>query len=333
MPNPSTPPPPVFHPAIAAFLDHLRAKDRPRSADTYASYLAPFQVWLVERELDLLHLTTVDLMDYQRRIAERRHHRTGEPLASATRATAAIAVISLFLWMYRRGMLIRNPAAKLRLPKVPRRLTVAKDHLSQQEVIALLQTQAAVVHELPDGTIAWARERRNLALIAMALATGRRCMGLVTMRTDHLDLERNELRVDWEKGRAGRVLPVSEWCMAIQRRYLRDARHLVIGSRESPCLFPSRRTGQLCARAFVTVLEHIVAETIRRNPDLSDLPGKRISTHSLRVSYASMLFQGGCNLRSLNDLMLHTSLATTAQYTPLSIQDLRRALVLVHPRA
>ena len=326
-----------IHEAIAAFTTHLRARGKESSAHTYAAYLLPFAQWLDgrldQRGVAVTEVSTADLVAYQCHVAERRHQRTGKPLSSTTRATRTIAVVVLFRWLHRHDVLLHDPAASLRLPRASRRLTVAKDHLSQQEVIALLQTQAARVEEYTSGSLPWAREMRNLALIALALATGRRCHGLVSLRLADLDLERGELRVAQEKGRTGRVLPVAAWCVGILRRYVADARAMVMGKRASVFLYPSRRTEHIGERGFAEVLDGIVANTITKNPDLVELPSKRISTHSLRVSFASMLFANGITIRSLNELMLHANLTTTAQYTPIAVDDLRRVLMGVHPRA
>jgi integrase/recombinase XerD len=324
---------PPRHAAVAAFLHHLRTSGRDGSARAYGGHLDAFERWLAGARVDLLRATTADLAGYQRHIAERQHHRTGAPLSAATRSLATIAVLVLYRWLARRGQLLCDPAAALLVPRAQRQLTVAKDHLTQQEVVALLQAQAARVEEQAAGSLPWARELRNLALVATALATGRRVHGLVTLRVADLDLERGELRVAVEKGRTGRVLPVAGWCVGVLRRYLRDARQLLAGGRESDYLFPSRRSSGLGRRGFAAVLDQVVAEAARRNPDLADLPAKRISTHSLRVSFATLLFANGCNIRSLNELMLHERLSTTALYTPIAVDDLRRELRLAHPRA
>ena len=126
---------------------------------------------------------------------------------------------------------------------------------------------------------------------------------------------------------------MARWCVVVLCRYLDGARALVAGERPSPFLFPSRRSGHLGIRGFAEVLDGVVPETIRRNGDLTDLPRKRISTHSLRVSFAALLFANGINIRSLNELMLHANLSTTAQYTPIAVNDLRRVFLTAHSRA
>jgi site-specific recombinase XerD len=63
-----------------------------------------------------------------------------------------------------------------------------------------------------------------------------------------------------------------------------------------------------------------------------ELPGKRITWHSLRVSFATLLFANGCDIRSVNELLLHRLLSTTAQYTPIPVDDLRQVCRMAHPR-
>jgi integrase/recombinase XerD len=155
----------------------------------------------------------------------------------------------------------------------------------------------------------------------------------VGLRLCEVDVERNEIRVEREKGRTGRVLPVADWAMATVRRYLTEARLMTLKGKGSPWLFVSQNAAVLCTRGVGFMLAAAIAETIRCNPDLTDLPNKRISTHSLRVSFATLLFQGGANIRSINELMLHSSLTTTGRYTPIPVADLRRALLAAHPRA
>lgn len=227
----------------------------------------------------------------------------------------------------RRGHLVHDPAVHLVPPCPPKSHSVHKEHLTLQEATALIQTTAALIEEYPTGSQYWAMRVRNLALLSVALATGRRVQGLVDLSLHQLDFERNELRVDREKSKTGRVLPVAPWAMTTVRRYLDDARPLLIKGNEIPFLFIGQRTTRMCARTVSFVLADAVGETIRRNPDLSDLPRKRISTHSLRVSFATLLFQGGCNIRSIirviQEILGHANLDTTKTYLRLVPGHLR----------
>ena len=332
------------HAAITAWLDALRAAGKASTAITNGRFLAKFTAWLAQSgsadsAVDLLAVTPDVLTRYQIWLADVCRRADGKPLAVTTQATAVIILCSFYRWLTRRGVLLVNPARDLTPRKAPPTLVVRKDHLSLQEAQALIDTLAALVTEAASGTVARALAERNLAAIALALATGRRCAGLCSLRVSDLDAERNELRVAHEKGRMGRVLPVAAWAMAAAMRYVAGARGMLLGAdadvaaTTSPWLFVSQRADRLCERGFANVLDVAIAETVRRNPDLADLATRRITTHSLRVSFATVLFANGCGIRALNELMLHQALTTTARYTPIPIEDLRRVLLASHPRA
>jgi integrase/recombinase XerC len=326
------------HPAVTAFLASLRAAGRTGSARTYDVYLRLYQTWLAGDGVELLYASREAVTRFQVWLAHTHRRRDGRPLARTTQTTFLIAVRVLYRWLEAQGMVLADPTTGMLLPRRLRRLTVQKDHLSLQEATALVQSVATTISAGPndtphDGPHARALAVRNCALIVLALATGRRAAGLVHLALTDVDRERNELRVAREKGRTGRVLPVAAWAMAAVGRYIDTARPLIDRGRGSPWLFPTLHGVRMSHGAYVEVLRQAVADTIRRNPDLTDLPGKRISTHSLRVTFAVTLFANGCGIRSLNELMLHENLNTTAQYTPIPLEDLRLVLRSVHPRA
>jgi integrase/recombinase XerD len=321
-------------PACVAFLDSLRAAGRDSTATAYGEYLGRCETWMRSAGLDPEYIMVDDLRRYLLWISESCRRLDGKPLAKSTQATAIVVVKTFFAWLHRQeGGRLMNPAAGLLVPRPERTLTVAKDRLSQQEAQALMETAAYLAATPAPGSAAWAVGARNLALVALALATGRRCLGLVSLRLADLDHERDELRVALEKGRMGRVLPVAAWAVEAIDRYLAGPRQRLLAGKTSPWLFVSQRAEQLTTRGYAFALEILVTETVARNPDLTELPDKRISTHSLRVTFAKLMHDHGCSIRSLNELMLHSSLETTAAYTPVSVDDLRRALLSIHPRA
>ena len=328
----STVPPPQ-HPAITAYLDHLRAADKASTAATNRSYLALFEHWLHRQQHDVLHVTAAVMARYQLWIVNEHRTARGEPFAITTQATALLVLKSLYRWLTKRGMLLFDPTATMVPPQPPRRLVVAKEHLSLQEATALIDTLVALIAEATPNTSVWALRLRNCAVIALALATGRRCAGLCDVQVEDVDAARNELRVEREKGKTGRVLPMAAWAMTAVQRYVSQARPILLGKRTSPWLFVSQRADRLCERAVSVILDEAITETIARNSDLTGLPSKRISTHSLRVTFAVTMFANGCGIRSLNELMLHRHLTTTAAYTPIPLDDLRRVLLTTHPRA
>jgi site-specific recombinase XerD len=147
-----------------------------------------------------------------------------------------------------------------------------------------------------------------------------------------LDFMRDEIRVEHEKGKTGRVLPVAHWAMVAAKEYLEKARHRFATAGQSDLFFIGKRKPRVTVHTNDT-LKELQRQTVEENPDLSELATKNLTTHGLRVTFAKLLFNGGCNLRSVNELMLHNRLSTTAYYTPLSLEELRSACRVAHPRA
>jgi integrase/recombinase XerD len=323
----------IHHPAVQSYLDHLTAGGKASTAGSYGYYLGWYEAWLAAQRVDLLDATTSTVGAYQQHIANTYRKRDGTALALSTQCTVLVVVRTLYAWLHRRSLVLFDPAASIVPVSPPKTLTVAKDHLTLDEAVALVGTLSDVVAEARPQTATWALAVRNLSAISLALATGRRSGGLIGLRVNDIDVARAEVRVAWEKGRTGRVLPVAAWAMALVAHYIDKARPLILNGRESDALFPSIHSTAMKHSAFVYILEEAIAETLKRNPDLTGLTEKRISTHSLRVTFATVMFSNGCGIRSLNELMLHADLNTTAQYTPIPLEDLRRALLAHHPRA
>ena len=323
-----------MHPTMLDYLKSLEREGRGVTADCYKRGLKNFQTWLdAEKLSDPLKTTKDQLEKLQTWLAQDYRSSTGMPLGRGTQGTRLAAVKSYYAWLHLHGLILVDPAREIRPPKVSRS-TVNKDHLSQQEATALLQTQAQYAASFKEGSEKRAVEFRNLAMLALALATGRRRTSLISLRIKDLDFNRNEIRIEWEKGKPGRVLPCVGWAMAVAKEYVEKARVRLLNGRSDPSwLFISaegNRVHQDCLRTAVAEAQARAAEA---NPDLEDLGGKRIGTHGLRVTFATLLFLNGAGIRDVNEMLMHEELSTTAKYTPLELEDLRHALKLAHPRA
>lgn len=333
---PSDPPrrsgPGDLHPAMQQYLDHLHLRGRHRTADSVCWTLQHLHRWTSARLIDALTATADQLAAYQEHLATVYRTRAGKPLARSTLATRIATVVAWYRWCAMRNLIVADPSRDLRV-RVTKSRVVLAEHLTMQEVTALIQTQAAVVSKARDGSYAYAIALRNLAAVCIAVATGRRIGGLIGLRETDVDLRRSELRVEREKGMNGRVLPMARWATAVVRSYLWAARPLLAQGGGETFLFLNREgDGPMSQHALGWMLDELVRRTIKENPDLEDLPGKSITWHSLRVSFATMLFANGCDIRSVNELLLHRCLSTTARYTPIPIDDLRQVLRTAHPR-
>ncbi len=336
--KPKTPPQKeteVLHPLIEDYLTFLCLKKREGTAKIAREALRRFEYWCVDNNYNLLVVTKKDIESHLVYLVTEYRTPAGKPLARTTVGQRLANIKSWYQWLEQRDHVMVNPAAQVNI-RVPRSRLVVKEYLTQQEAIALIHTQVGLVEESAiTKNIVWAKRLRNLTAISLALATGRRVGGLENMLITNLDCDRHELRVEREKGRTGRVLPVAEWAMEVVKEYIKDARPLLLPKNSTDLwLFPnSAGTEPLSYGGFKNFLAELLQTTIEKNEDLIDLAKKTITWHSLRVSFATLLFSNDCPIRTVNELMLHRSLSTTAKYTPIPIEDMRSIFRTAHPRA
>jgi site-specific recombinase XerD len=325
-------------PTIAAYLNHLRAAGKDGTAESVAFVLATYRRLLHRERPGATPSSAIatDLMAYRVTISTTAASSGPRPLSLSTQARHLASVRGYHDWLRRRGLSLLDAAQYLPFPRLDQRI-VRKDYLSTQEAQALLETAGARVEHAERGTKPWAKALRDLTAVALALASGRRRSGLCALRVTDLDLDRGEMRVEREKGRAGRVLPLAAWAIDIARVYIEQARPLLLrgrrGVQDCPELLIGTPGNPYTVATYRRHLRELVAETIAANPDLTELTRKSVTTHSLRVTTARLLFSNGCPIRSVNEILLHRKLSTTAAYTPIPTEELRRVLVAAHPRA
>jgi len=321
-----------MHPRIEDFLRHLRESGRQETARSYLFGLKQYDAWLRSRTLDLMAATADDLRGFQRYLADEYRGKNGNLLGKGTQATRLSAVKALYSWLHRRGLILIDIGRKVKLPKVAKG-NVTSDHLTLQEATALIQTAAQQAASKPAGSMEWASACRDLTLLCMGVATGRRRSGLRNIKLADLEFDHNELRVEKEKGRTGRVLPVADWAMKVTKTYVEHARPVLLNGRSLDWLYVGERSPQVGFQTFNQMLLRTHKLAVEENPDLEELAGKHVTPHSLRVTFATLLFRNGCDIRSVNELMLHDRLTTTSRYTPIPFDDLSRVCRRTHPRA
>lgn len=310
----------------------LVAQNRASTAKAVGFVLRPYAAFLATRSRTPTTATVADVDAYRAHLAGPTASAAGGPLARSTQTSHLWTLRAFHRWLLRRRLALIDPTAGMPMPCTVRRV-VTHVELDQQEAQAFLDTAAAATETATHGSRAWAIAWRNLTLLALAMASGRRRAGLRDLRLADLDLERAELRVEREKGVAGRVLPIARWAASITSSYIRDARPILAQGRDLPWLFPGERAERMGHNEARTIVADLHTATCAANPDLTNLPGKRITTHSLRVTCARLLFANGCPIRSVNAILLHQKLSTTAAYTPIPVAELRRVLLGAHPRA
>ena len=294
--------------AVDAYLRHLTI-ERGLSAHTIAAYrrdLAGYLDWLAEGGVADTANVTPDLV--ARFAAERA---SADPAPAATSlARLQSSVRGLHRFLVREGIADADPAARLRPPKLPQRLPKA---LTIDQVEQLLRT--------PDDSLTGLRDR---ALLELLYATGARVSEAVQLDVD--DVERGDelLRVRG-KGSKERIVPVGSYARAALDAYLTRARpELSRRGSATPRLFLGARGAPLSRQSAWLVLQ--------KAAERAELTA-HVSPHTLRHSFATHLLQGGADVRVVQELLGHASVATTQIYTHVSVDALRDVYATSHPRA
>jgi len=262
----------------------------------YLSDLTTFAEWMSRSGVD--GPDGVDRLHLRRYLASLGTRK----LARATIARKAAALRCYFSWQVRQGRLDADPARSLRAPSGGGRLPRV---LSSGEVTALL--------DAPTGTPA---DRRDLAVLELLYAAGLRVSELCGLDRDDIDLRGRTVTVLGKGGKQRRV-PIHDAAVAALRGWLDDGRGAMDGPPEAA--FVNRRGARLGPRDVRRILDRrSVAPT---------------HPHALRHTYATHLLDGGADLRVVQELLGHASLATTQVYTHVSKERLRAVYGETHPRA
>jgi site-specific recombinase XerD len=309
--------------ALERYLATLAARDAsPHTRRAYQAAVGGYLGWLAAHEIDWRHPSRDALRAY---LAE-----LGEGHARSTVAQRLAAIRSFGRWARRSGLVEGDPWAAIGTPRRPRRLPAV---LAVGEMDRLIDAAAAGggaaprPRGSPDAALVQALELRDLAIVETAYAAGLRISELAAATLGALDLGRGEVRVTG-KGRKERVALLGRPARAALVAYLESARPALAGrataGRPVDALFLNRHGRPLGARGIRLRLDRLF--------ERAELP-EGTSPHTLRHSFATHLLDGGADLRVVQELLGHSSLATTQVYTHVSPARLRAAYRGAHPRA
>ena len=234
------------------------------------------------------------------------------PAKASSAARALVAVRGLHRYAAREGLADADPAREVRPPTPPRSLPKA---ITVEEVEALLD--AAGFDDTPLAL-------RDRALLELLYATGARISEAVGLDVDELDLDGGTVRL-FGKGSRERIVPVGRFARTAIDAYLVRSRPLLAtGGRGGPAVFLNSRGGRLSRQSAWAVL--------RSAAEKAGLRGA-LSPHTLRHSFATHLLDGGADVRVVQELLGHASVATTQIYTLVTVERLREVYAAAHPRA
>jgi integrase/recombinase XerD len=274
----------------------------------YASDLQQFGSFLGRRDRDPLTVDPTDLAAFVTELAS--GHDDRPPVAPATLQRKIACLRSFYRHLRREELIDHDPTAQLRPPRSRGRLPKV---LSRDEVARLL--------EQPRGGAPGAL--RDRALLETMYACGLRASEAVTLELVELDLDAGILRARG-KGSKERLVPIGSKAVSSLRVYLDQGRPRLVGLRDEPRVFVNLRGGGLSRQGLYKIVQGHA-----RTAGLAD----RMSPHTLRHTFATHLLAGGCDLRSLQEMLGHADIATTQIYTHLSTDRLRDVYFEAHPRA
>ena len=301
--------------AVDAYLRHVSI-ERGLSEHTVAAYrrdLAGYRTWLQERGIDDVDEVTAAL------VAEFAAARaSAEPPPAATSlARLQSSVRGLHRFLVREGLAQTDPSDRLRPPKAPQRLPKA---LSIEQIEALLDAAGPAPGDAVDTDIVRLRDR---ALLELLYATGARVSEVMQLDVD--DLAHGDVLRVRGKGAKERIVPVGSYARAAVDAYLARARpELSRRGRASARLFLGARGAPLSRQGAWLVIQ-AAAERAQLSA--------HVSPHTFRHSFATHLLQGGADVRVVQELLGHASVATTQIYTHVSVDALRDVYATSHPRA
>jgi integrase/recombinase XerD len=299
---------------IDDYLRHLAVERglRPNSIEAYALDLRLFGDYLERRDRSVRDADDRVLVGFLAELGK-------SGLGARSQTRRFVAVRGLFKWLRRENLIAKDPTQGIRLPKFARRLPQL---LTRNEVLALITAPGT------DGPLAL----RDTALLELMYASGCRISEALDLTLDRLSLDQGVVRLVG-KGAKHRIVPLGVPAIAALQAWLERGRPVVLEARASrrarggkppPWVLVNERGGRLSRQgAFARIRQHALAAGI----------GRPISPHKLRHSFATHLLEGGADLRSVQTLLGHADIATTAVYTHVSDRHVRQSYDRFHPRA
>jgi integrase/recombinase XerD len=298
-----------FEALVLDFLAHLEF-ERGLARNTLQAYrtdLLQFGSFLAERGVGAADASAADVSDFLADLA------TGNgqaPCSAATIHRKTACLRSFYRHLRREELVDEDPTGKLTPPRRGRKLPHV---LGYSEVKRLLGS--------PRGSEPPAL--RDRALLEVMYACGLRASEVVGLDVTDVDMERGFVRAHG-KGSKERIVPLGRQAAAAVRRYLRSGRPDLVGARTESKLFVNQRGGGLTRQGLYKI--------IQRHAKAAGLDGK-MSPHTLRHTFATHLLSGGCDLRSVQEMLGHADVSTTQLYTHLSNDEIKEVYFRAHPRA
>ncbi len=301
--------------SVDDFVSHLRV-ERGLSENSVMAYrrdLAKWVAFCATAGVALEDATPEHVTEFLDRLRKGRPPATS-PMASSSVARTLVSVRAFYRFLVREAGLEADPTTRVGSPSRPRSLPKA---ISLEQVERLIDAP-------PRDLLG----RRDTAMLEVLYGAGLRISELIALDVDDVDLDEGVVLVRSGKGGKGRVVPLGGAARRALEEYLVQTRPELLrraaGRSEAAALFLNSRGGRLGRQGCWKVLKHHA-----RAAGLDRV----VSPHTLRHSFATHMLDAGADIRVVQELLGHSSLATTQVYTLVSDRHLHEVYVTSHPRA
>jgi integrase/recombinase XerD len=276
--------------------------------EAYSNDLQQYGEFLRRHHLGPIAITPPDLAAFVSELADGRDDKP--PVAPATLQRKVACLRSFYRHLRREQLIDHDPTSELRPPRARGRLpnVLSRDEVGRLLVQPLGNSPGAV---------------RDRALLETMYACGLRASEAISLELSELDLEAGMLHARG-KGAKERIVPIGSKAVESLNLYLTRARPRLVGISDEPRVFVNLRGSGLSRQGLYKIVQRHARSAGLEN---------RMSPHTLRHTFATHLLAGGCDLRSLQEMLGHADIGTTQIYTHLSSDRLRDVYFEAHPRA
>src|SRR6266496_212109 len=239
------------------------------------------------------------------------HHRKddGRPLSFGSQYGQLMGVRMFFRWLARQNHILSNPASELELPRREKRLP--------KHVLTISEAETVINQANPNEALGL----RDRAILETFYSTGMRRMELVNLKLFDVDFDRGTVLIHG-KGKKDRMIPIGDRALAWMEKYLNDVRPSIVVEPDEAWLFLTKEGTQLIA-------DHL-SSLVKRYVEAANL-GKTGACHLFRHTMATLMLEGGADVRYIQQMLGHSRLETTEVYTHVSIRTLKAVHTATHP--
>ncbi len=288
---------------IDEFIESLKA--RQASQNTIASYerdIMQFSNYFEDQNKKIFDLTKEDMQEYINHLISQ-----GKSNSTISRSTASIK--SLYRYLLNKNLVEENIAESVVAPKVDRK-----------EPMILTSSEIETLLEQPD--LSELKGQRDKAMLEILYATGIRVTELISLKLEDINLTNGYIKV--KKKNSERHIPLGNLSLKCLKEYINKVRPLLIRTEEEKTLFINTNGQKMTRQGYWKILKQYKEQAKIE---------KEITPHTIRHSFAVHMLQNGAEIKTVQELLGHTDVASTMMYTQMSNLDLKDDYLKAHPRA